>query len=98
MSIDSHLSELVRRHQAIEEAILAEVNHPASDDIKVHELKRKKLHLKDEIERLKHRPRPRRRTEAAEKRLPSERRGESVAPLLDDRGVSLLSQARRREG
>jgi hypothetical protein len=54
MSIDSHLSELVRRHQAIEEAIMAEENHPASDDIKVHELKRKKLHLKDEIERLKH--------------------------------------------
>ncbi len=54
MSIDSHLSELVRRHQAIEEAILAEVSHPASDDIKVHELKRKKLQLKDEIERLKH--------------------------------------------
>ncbi len=50
----SHLSELVRRHQAIEEAILAEANHPASDDIKVHELKRKKLQLKDEIERLKH--------------------------------------------
>jgi len=55
MSIDSHLSELVRRHQAIEEAILAEENHPASDDIKVHELKRRKLHLKDQIERLKHR-------------------------------------------
>ena len=53
MSIDSHLSELVRRHQAIEEAILAEINHPASDDVKIHELKRKKLHLKDEIERLK---------------------------------------------
>jgi hypothetical protein len=54
MSIDSHLSELVRRHQAIEEAIMAEENHPASDDIRIHELKRKKLHLKDEIERLKH--------------------------------------------
>ena len=58
MSIDSHLSELVRRHQAIEEAILAEVNHPAPDDVKVHELKRKKLHLKDEIERLKHQTEP----------------------------------------
>ena len=54
MSIDSHLSELVRRHQAIEEAIMAEENHPAADDIKVHELKRKMLYLKDEIERLKH--------------------------------------------
>jgi len=53
MSIDSHLSELVRRHQAIEEAILAEENHPAADDVKIHELKRKKLHIKDEIERLK---------------------------------------------
>jgi hypothetical protein len=58
MSIDSHLSELVRRHQAIEEAILAEINRPASDDIKVHELKRKKLHLKDEIERLKQQTEP----------------------------------------
>ena len=54
MSIDSHLNELVRRHQAIEEAIMAEENHPASDDIRIHELKRKKLYLKDEIERLKH--------------------------------------------
>jgi len=54
MSIDSHLSELVRRHQAIEEAIMAEENHPASDDIRIHELKRKKLYLTDEIERLKH--------------------------------------------
>ncbi len=55
MSIDSHLNELMRRHQAIEEAIFAEESHPAADDIKVHELKRKKLHLKDEIERLKQR-------------------------------------------
>ena len=54
MSIESHLNELVRRHQAVEEAILAEESHPAADDIKVHELKIKKLHLKDEIERLRH--------------------------------------------
>ena len=54
MSIESHLNELVRRHQAIEEAILAEESHPASDDMKVHELKVKKLHLKDQIEKLKH--------------------------------------------
>ena len=54
MSIDSHLSELVRRHQALEEAILAEESHPASDDTKVHELKRRKLQLKDEIARLRH--------------------------------------------
>jgi hypothetical protein len=53
MSIDSHLNELVRRHHAIEQAILAEESHPASDDVRVHELKRKKLHIKDEIEELK---------------------------------------------
>jgi hypothetical protein len=58
MSIDSHLSELVRRHQAIEEAFVAEVNHPASDDTKFYELKRKKLHLKDEIERLRQNAEP----------------------------------------
>ncbi len=54
MSIDSHLNELVRRHQAIEEAILAEESHAATDDVKIHELKVKKLHLKDEIEKLRH--------------------------------------------
>jgi len=54
MSIDSHLNELVRRHQAIEEAILAEESHAAADDVKIHELKVKKLHLKDEIEKLRH--------------------------------------------
>jgi hypothetical protein len=54
MSIESHLNELVRRHQAIEEAIIAEESHPASDDIKIHELKVKKLHIKDQIEKLKH--------------------------------------------
>ncbi len=53
MSIESHLNELVRRHQAIEEAIIAEESHPAADDTKVHELKVKKLHLKDEIEKLR---------------------------------------------
>ena len=75
MSIDSHLSELVRRHQAIEEAILAEVNHPASDDIKVHELKRKKLQLKDEIERLKKAETAAFALRRRKRRLPSRRRG-----------------------
>ncbi len=54
MSLDSHLTELVRRHQAIESAIASEIAHPSADDLKLHELKRKKLQLKDEIEKLKH--------------------------------------------
>ncbi len=56
MSVESHLSELVRRHHAIEQAILSEVSHPSADELKLHELKRKKLSIKDEIERLKHPP------------------------------------------
>lgn len=53
MSLESHLTELVRRHQSIETAIAAEESHPATDELKLHELKRKKLQLKDEIEKLK---------------------------------------------
>jgi hypothetical protein len=49
MSIESHLSELVRRHQAIAQ----EAAQPSANDLKVHELKRKKLLIKDEIEKLK---------------------------------------------
>jgi hypothetical protein len=58
MSLESHLSELVRRHQAMEEAIAAEETHLAADEVKLHELKRKKLVLKDEIEKLKQNARP----------------------------------------
>jgi hypothetical protein len=59
MSIESHLSELVRRHQAIENAIAQESAHPSANDLRVHELKRKKLVLKDEITKLKQgSPRP----------------------------------------
>jgi hypothetical protein len=53
MSLESHLTELVRRHQAIEHAIASEAAHPAANELKVHELKRKKLLLKDEIEKIK---------------------------------------------
>jgi len=53
MSLESHLTELVRRHQAIDNAIALEEQHPSVDDLKLHEMKRKKLQLKDEIERLK---------------------------------------------
>jgi hypothetical protein len=48
------MTELVRRHQAIETAITLEEAHPSADDLKLRELKRKKLQLKDEIEKLKH--------------------------------------------
>jgi hypothetical protein len=53
MSLEAHLAELERRHQAIKAAIEAENSHPSADDIKLIELKRKKLLIKDEIEKLK---------------------------------------------
>lgn len=54
MSLQSHLAELQKKHQALEEQINDCLVHPATDDLKVVELKRKKLLLKDEIERLRH--------------------------------------------
>ncbi len=56
MSVESHLSELVRRHQAIEQAITIEEARLSADELKVNELKRKKLSIKDQIERLRHPP------------------------------------------
>jgi hypothetical protein len=54
MSLEAHLAELERRHNAIKQAIEVEKAHPGADDMKLIELKRKKLSIKDEIEKLKH--------------------------------------------
>jgi hypothetical protein len=54
MSLEAHLAELERRHHAMKLAIEAEKAHPAADALKIVELKRKKLSIKDEIEKLKH--------------------------------------------
>jgi len=54
MAISSHLAELEKRHQALEAEINEALTHPSSDDLRIAELKRKKLHVKDEIERLRH--------------------------------------------
>jgi hypothetical protein len=54
MAIVSHLAELEKRHQALDQEISEALIHPSIDDLKVVELKRRKLHVKDEIVRLKH--------------------------------------------
>lgn len=54
MAIESHLAELERRHQALEHEINEAQAHPSIDGLKIAELKRKKLHVKDEIVRLRH--------------------------------------------
>ncbi|HMF26982.1 MAG TPA: DUF465 domain-containing protein [Pseudolabrys sp.] len=53
MSMQSHLAELEKRHQALEDEINECLAHPAVDDLKIVELKRRKLQVKDEIERLR---------------------------------------------
>jgi hypothetical protein len=53
MSLQNHLTELERRHSALEREIEKERVHPASDETKVTEMKRRKLHLKDEITKLR---------------------------------------------
>ncbi len=54
MSLQSHIAELARRHQALEKEIQVVKGAHAVDDLRIVELKRKKLNLKDEIEKLRH--------------------------------------------
>ena len=54
MAIQSHLAELERRHQALEDELSEAIQHPSIDDLKIAVLKRRKLYVKDEIARLKH--------------------------------------------
>ena len=53
MSLQNHLTELERRHDALEREIATEQVHPASNEARVAELKRRKLSLKDEITKLR---------------------------------------------
>ncbi|MGC2410215.1 MAG: DUF465 domain-containing protein [Methyloceanibacter sp.] len=53
MALDAHLEELSDRHRALDRKIEEEMARPTADDLKIAELKRQKLRLRDEIERLK---------------------------------------------
>ena len=54
MSIQAHLAELEKRHQALEQELHDCLTHPATDDLTIAELKRRKLLVKDQITRLRH--------------------------------------------
>ena len=56
MSLGSHLTELRKKHQALSDTIEAEQRKPSSDDLNIKRLKLKKLHIKEEIERLAAQP------------------------------------------
>ena len=53
MAIQAHLAELERKHEALENQLHDALNHPSTDDITILEIKRRKLQVKDEIERLR---------------------------------------------
>jgi hypothetical protein len=54
MSMQSHLIELQKRHEALEQQIAEALLHPSTDDLALRELKRRNLFVKDQITRLQH--------------------------------------------
>jgi len=53
MTISAHLDALQKKHEALELQINSALASPSSDDLDISDMKRKKLQLKDEIEKLK---------------------------------------------
>ncbi len=53
MSMEARIRELSERHKRLEAAIADERKYPAGDDVRLHELKRKKLKIKDELSQLR---------------------------------------------
>jgi hypothetical protein len=53
MAVEARLRELGARHQTLEKAIQDELRRPSADDLRLQELKRQKLKLKDELESLR---------------------------------------------
>jgi hypothetical protein len=52
MSFEAHLAELQKKHSELDRQIDEMLAHPSTDDLEISELKRRKLLLKDEIQRL----------------------------------------------
>ena len=53
MAIEARIRELDTRRHNLDQAIENEIRSPSADQIRVSELKRQKLRLKEEIEGLK---------------------------------------------
>ncbi|HEX9212494.1 MAG TPA: DUF465 domain-containing protein [Bradyrhizobium sp.] len=54
MTIQAHLVELERKHKTLEHELHEALVHLSTDDLRIVELKRRKLMVKDQIERLRH--------------------------------------------
>ncbi len=53
MALRAHLQSLDKRHEELESLLSTEMKHPHPDDKRVHELKRLKLRIKDQIAKLR---------------------------------------------
>ncbi len=53
MSLQTHLVELEKKHKALESALEHALAHPSASATELAQMKRKKLHLKDEIAKFK---------------------------------------------
>lgn len=53
MAVENHLAELERRRLALKRKIEVCEQHPSIDQLKLASLKRQKLRIKDEVERLR---------------------------------------------
>ena len=49
MTIEARIRELGNRHRSLDEIIQREVTNPATDSLRVRELKQQKLRLKEQI-------------------------------------------------
>ena len=52
MTMSSHLEELRKKHRILSDEVEAAQRSPSSDDLEITSLKKQKLKLKEEIERL----------------------------------------------
>lgn len=53
MALQAHLVELERKHSVLENELHEALVHLSTDDLRIVELKRRKLMVRDEIQRLK---------------------------------------------
>ncbi|MCJ8519560.1 hypothetical protein ABID21_002720 [Pseudorhizobium tarimense] len=53
MTIQAHIASLEKKHGALEDELQNILSSPSSDDREIADIKRRKLRLKDELERLK---------------------------------------------
>jgi hypothetical protein len=53
MELQGSIKDLTEKHQKLEQLINAEMAHPDWDEVRVAALKKQKLRIKDELERLR---------------------------------------------